>query len=314
MLDKVIIWGLRDSWHTHRHIHSSFFKAFKYMGYETYWLNSLEEAKKNGIKMENAFILHSDTDFPTEDPPICKTCFYFLHFLEDTFASTVKSTLGSGNLCQFLFYDNSKDSWVNNVRLGPCVYWNESKNTILFPWATNLLPHEIQKNMEMLDHLEKRDIVIHVGSFCNGWEKPYQEYARHMRVHGIPFRNMFNISDDDNELVVKHSYAAPALQFATQVAGSYLPCRIFKNISYGAMGITNNKYVHEYFGKELLYSEDLKELADMTIDFNNKPLLEKNKRIKGLMQKVMNDETYVSRIEMILRCISDSKSVTLNKK
>jgi hypothetical protein len=36
---KIIIWGYPLYSHTHSYIHDAFYKAFKYLNYETYWFD-----------------------------------------------------------------------------------------------------------------------------------------------------------------------------------------------------------------------------------------------------------------------------------
>mgnify|MGYP006419383869 CR=1 FL=1 len=38
-INKVIIWGHKLHSHTHSYIHDSFYKAFKFLGYNTYWFD-----------------------------------------------------------------------------------------------------------------------------------------------------------------------------------------------------------------------------------------------------------------------------------
>ena len=42
-IKKVIIWGLEPNSHTHSYIHESFFRAFQYLGYETYWVSDCSD-------------------------------------------------------------------------------------------------------------------------------------------------------------------------------------------------------------------------------------------------------------------------------
>ncbi len=74
-----------------------------------------------------------------------------------------------------------------------------------------------------------------------------------------------NISPDENMKVIQQSYIAPTIQCAWQVQNHYVPCRMFKNISYGKMGITNNKYVYELFDKKIIHSENIEELINKSV-------------------------------------------------
>ena len=50
MFEKVIIWGHKLHTHTHSYIHYGFYKAFKHLNYDVYWLN---ENDMNNDKFKN---------------------------------------------------------------------------------------------------------------------------------------------------------------------------------------------------------------------------------------------------------------------
>lgn len=113
---------------------------------------------------------------------------------------------------------------------------------------------------------------------------------------------------------IQDAYIAPALQFKWQVDKEYIPCRIFKNISYGKMGITNNSAVNNIFGNKLIYDKDLEKLADKCMVFYNKPKKYQIKRIVKLMKIVKEKHTYVSRINFILDFLKKEKNIEIRKK
>lgn len=315
--NKVIIWGLRDSGHTHSFIHAGFFKAFKHMGYETYWFNSVSEAVEHKVDTLNAFYLFVDLvdqphgPFPL--PPLHPSCFYFGHHVVDKQKQTILEVVPIENVMWFGIstLNNKAQYHISDV------YGYDAANDLLFlNWATDLLPHEIQRNIELLDAMPASEpTIFHVGSMSNGWAAPYVEFMKHMREYGVGFRqfgpdSQFGlVSDEQNQILIKQSFAAPALQFKWQVDVEYIPCRIFKNISYGKMGITNNPGVHRLFGEKTLYSSDLKELAKMTYEFESNP--KKSDIIKELMEEVKEKHTYVSRIKMIMGYVDKHKHLKI---
>ena len=42
LFDKVIVWGFPLHTHTHSYIHGGWVKAFKSLGYDTYWFHDNE--------------------------------------------------------------------------------------------------------------------------------------------------------------------------------------------------------------------------------------------------------------------------------
>jgi hypothetical protein len=106
------------------------------------------------------------------------------------------------------------------------------------------------------------------------------------------------VSSEENMNLIKESLIAPALQSQWQVDNGYIPCRIFKNISYGKMGLTNNEAVYKLFEEKILYNTSIDELLEMGIEFEKKN--DKNEIIIELMKDVRDNHTFINRINTIL--------------
>lgn len=90
---------------------------------------------------------------------------------------------------------------------------------------------------------------------------------------------------------------APAIQGEWQCRQGYIPCRIFKNISYGQFGITNSKTVFDLFGGNIIYNTDTYQL------FMDAEEYIRNATIEDLykqMDFVRDNHTYISRINCLL--------------
>lgn len=65
--------------------------------------------------------------------------------------------------------------------------------------------------------------------------------------HGV--LHFAGVSMEENVRLVQQAYLAPSVQGSQHlkhvdeqgVTKAYIPCRIFKNLSYGALGVTNNE-------------------------------------------------------------------------
>ena len=80
--------------------------------------------------------------------------------------------------------------------------------------------------------------------------------------HNISFVHCVGISDEDNILNVRRSRIAPAVGGAIQVTKNMLTCRLWKNISYGQLGITNLPKSLDVFGTDLVFDCDIDKLVD----------------------------------------------------
>jgi hypothetical protein len=80
----------------------------------------------------------------------------------------------------------------------------------------------------------------------------------------------------------------------------YIPCRVFKNISYGRLTGTNSENVKKFFGDFVIFNENPSELYHDLI----KSEKEKNtKLIRESILFVKENHTYKNRIENLLKLI-----------
>lgn len=105
------------------------------------------------------------------------------------------------------------------------------------------------------------------------------------------------MDENQHQRLITSAYLAPAIVGEWQKKVGYIPCRIFKNISYGQLGVTNSRHVYELFDHKIVYNPDTyqlffdakKRLETITLD-----------EIYELMDLVKTKHTYVNRIQTIL--------------
>jgi len=76
----------------------------------------------------------------------------------------------------------------------------------------------------------------------------------------VSFKHKFSISPQENCDLILHSYFAPTIVGKWQDEEGYIPCRAFKNASYGQYLVTNSKTVYNLFGGRGVYNKDTQEL------------------------------------------------------
>ena len=188
---------------------------------------------------------------------------------------------------------------------------------IIIPWATDLLPEEINQNILLLPSIISNNISNNISNFIGMPLQHNQILKDALEKYGIEYKNYggtFNKDSDKNKSIqeniklIQESIIAPALQSDWQIENEYIPCRIFKNISYGKMGITNNKAVNELFNNKLIYSENIEELIKQGLEFEKRN--DKFYKIKELMIEIRDNHTYINRIQYIFNYLF----VKINKK
>jgi hypothetical protein len=328
---KVVIWGYPLDTHTHSYIHYAFEKAFKFLGYETLWLNN--DSNITGIDFNNSlFFVSGDQD---KNIPVLSNSYYILHNVDSRkyFNANCKKI--------FLQVFNKCTSEMNGIeKVNNHTFFDRISNCLFMPWATDLLPHEIDLNNANNQTDNKNCVWIGTYGGGNGiYENesvinPFFEECKKNKIKIIcitPWANeecrnknnkifkesktnielikklqtddiktwYYPTSFEENRMLINNAYLAPTLQGQWQIDSWYIPCRIFKNISYGHLGITNSKAVSDIFNGELIYDTNSVELFNKSIEKkNNSDCLD---WIKYLMNEVKTKHTYINRVEEILK-------------
>jgi len=290
---KVILWGHKLHSHTHSYIHWGFKRAFEALGYPTYWFDKNDNVRS--FDFSNAlFITEGNVD---QGIPLRADCRYILHNCAMT---KYKQLFDQGNciILQVYSHDCIKRG---EEKIGPCMHMDLSQKIIYLPWATDLLPNEIDAIKAKITTIHKKRAVYMVGSV--GGSDRFENRSKHdafrraCEDNGVQWLNPKGLSMDDNIRVTQESLVAPALQSQWQCDNGYIPCRIFKNISYGQFGVTNSKTVWELFDKKIVYNSDTYQLfydaVNRTKNMNISELYE-------LMDFVRDNHTYLNRIERLL--------------
>lgn len=298
MFERVIIWGHKLHTHTHSYIHYGFYKAFKHLNYDVHWLDEddIHSECYSNFNFDNClFITEGQVDSLI---PINNSNIYILHNCniekyKDIDKKFNLQVITKSDLEKYKFDKIDNASYYHSDLLMMC-------------WATDLLPDEINKNILKVktNNIKSKNILNFVGMPIYPWD----EVLKWCNNNNIIYKsyggfNHTNVSSGVNMKLIQESILAPAIQEPWQVKNGYIPCRVFKNISYGKMGLTNNKFVNEFlFNEKLLYNEDIHKLMNMGIEFNNNISLEANKKLLlELMENVRDNHTYINRVNSIIK-------------
>jgi len=281
--NQIVIWGHKLYSHTHSYIHYGFFKGFKHLNYKCLWLDN-DDNIENIDFTNSLFITEGQVD---EKIPLKDDCLYIIHNCNKDKYNNVKT------VCLQVF---TMDCLKYNAKMIPNEYGFYIDDCIFICWATDLLPNEIDNNINNINNNNNNNIkeLNFIGNPTQPWDKVnlfcqenniiYKHYGGFSTNKKSPKENM--------ELIQK-SILAPSIQDSWQVENGYIPCRIFKNISYGKMGLTNNIIVQNLFNDNLLYDNDINNLLHKGLEFNNKNLL------VNLMEEVKQKHTYINRINAL---------------
>lgn len=292
--DKVVIWGHKKNSHTHFYIHNAFNKAFKHLGYDVYWFD--DEDVIEDFDFENSlFLVEGQVD---RKIPLRNDCKYILHNCNNS----KYQHLDQKNWMRLQVYTDDVLDWPSAKQVEPFVYFDIEAKTLFMPWATDLLPHEIDAQKDKIRNRTIQNKIYWIGTIGEGEFGNIHEitpFVKAAEESGIEFIKLHpgQATVEENAELISISYLAPAILGDWQVKKGYIPCRIFKNISYGAMGVTNSVRVFELFQRRIVYNPDTYQLF-----FDAKERLKKYTLTKTyrMMDFVKKNHTYLNRIARIL--------------
>jgi len=315
---KYVVWGYKNVYHTHTHIHEAFYRTLKLTGKTVEWLDAADDIRDKDFS-NTFFISNSDcinnSYWPWKTPiissiPLRTDCFYAIHGLNNDAAVSdilrpFKNKLSWNVLTTETWTKNIIPPWFpapeGRIDLDvEAPFWPKEGN-LQFRWATDLIPSEIEANKpkEMLSL--KNKVVHYIGTLWWVNEKELAEFRRACIDDGVEFKQTGAgqdgvISHEDNIRMVRESYMAPSISGTHHLTEGYAPCRIFKNISYGQFGITNSKYVNELFENRLIYNPDPYQLY-----FDAKERLQNMhvSELHELMDFVAAKHTYLNRLDIL---------------
>lgn len=323
---NYVVFGFKNSYHTHSHIHEAIFRALKYMGKQVEWLDEYDDLSKRDFS-NTLFITEHIAARPI---PLRNDCVYLVHGgLSDNY---IQAKLSGYNMYTWnVYHDFShscgsegillKDWNPNTPELTEKIWVDEDftyypkEKHMNFRWATDLTPPEIEANKTGAKLLNTDSKVINwVGTFWHVNEKEIGEFRRACADNRIDFRhfgagqangdghlgNGKVVSIEKNIQLVRESYFGPAIVGSHHITEGYSPCRIFKNISYGQFGVTNSKRVNEIFSNKLIYNPDCYKLF-----YEAKERLQSMKieELYSLMDEVSQKHTYINRLNSIFRVL-----------
>jgi hypothetical protein len=307
---RVIIWGHKLHSHTSSYVHFGFYKAFKALGFDVYWFDDSDDVAE--FNFDNCiFLTEGQVD---KNIPLNKSCKYILH------SGNHEKYLNLKKINIQIFHNFIEADPVpgthptfttkNKItKINPYTYLTDE--TIYQPWATDLLPDEINLD-EARNELNNKDCIWigtygdRISEYQNSIELDlfFDECKKNkINVKIIdPWKNP--VSFEENKKMVNESFLAPAIQGPWQIKHGYAPqCRILKNISYGHMGITNNPHVNNLFDNLLVFDHDPARLFYKAIERKNNPNIIND--IKFLMNEVKNKHTYANRANVILSVLEN---------
>lgn len=247
---KVVIWGERlvnGSSHTHAYVHAAFFRAYQRTIENVIWLSDTDNV--DGVDFSNTLFITEG--FKNEKMPIRNDCWYVLHHVDFKRFSHI------GERCLNLkAYSTVNSSLTKNQNV--ISRWETFADSfeegglvsklLVMPWATHLLPEEIEILPRSVIASRKTNTVYWVGSITEGEMgnvNEIQRAASSLAELQISFAYARVTEGWESRFAAQTSWISPAIVGDWQRRVEYLPCRAFKNASYNRVPVTNSSAIIE---------------------------------------------------------------------
>jgi hypothetical protein len=320
---KVILWGHPLYSHTYSYIHAAFFKAFEALGFQVFWFHDYN-FPENFDYSNTLFITEG---FADKFIPLNDTSIYVVHGVQDPRKYQEANPMGfvdmrynhvwhSDHIYNFTIDKKTLE------KVGPSCYFESKKNSTIqysnsyisnitvpdydkfyITWATNKLPDEIDFD----DVNFPRNNEIH---FCGNLSSQgrcenlsvFQPFINECIKNNIPFlhNDPFSNPLTEEEIYsrIKKSLIAVDLRGPEHLRNGYVPCRVFKSISVGHLGMTNSPEVAMELEGHCLLDTDPASLFYSALEKS-----QDKEFILDSMKYVKYNHTYINRVKSLLEVV-----------
>jgi hypothetical protein len=325
--DKIIVWGaMFDTGHTHAFVHDACVRAAEYLGYPTYWLdnrhNLPDEFFDNALIISEQWLVFANGI--SNKLPLRPTSTYLIHYIGNK--GPVEGNPGAsmyvgkvGRLIDFRFANNWGVDGVEDknyaykfekekytpINDGTSFFEKGSDYDIFYSiWATDLLPNEIDFETRLIPFNEPK-FAFFGGTIREDNQEMFMPFIEECEKNKLPFvynspwQNPLTVEQMRNAVV--QSYLPLDVRPRNHLANGYISCRSIKNISYGALCLTNSKETYDFFDQEVAYADNPKDLFYVAQEMQNNP--KTKDLILNQMKKVKDKHTYVNRIKDMITAV-----------
>jgi hypothetical protein len=237
-MKSIVIWGLENTRHSHRFIHQGFYKNFKKIGYKTTWVE--DELANQSIESDYVFA----SGISVEHLKLKKHTSYIFHNVD---LDESKIDFINKNKVKYLnlqvFTKDAKGLNIENKN----IFYDDITNTLYQPWGTPLSEEEWWPYQPR----NRSHIEWWVGSVWNndlnqGNRETINIYRKALLERKILFLKrggsrltLNGLSEEKNANLIRKSKYGATIVGNWQKDSHYIPCRLFKNLTYGLPIISN---------------------------------------------------------------------------
>jgi hypothetical protein len=305
---KVVIWGHKPHAaksllhtsvrrHTHSYIHEGFFRAFQFLGFETHWLD--DHSPVEGFNFTDCLFLSEDQ--VDNRIPLDQKATYVIHHSSKSKYDDLGARLL--HLNNFTTEIRNKQSPVfggpSLEALDDVTYFDSNSRRLFQPWATDLLPPEIDPRILIPFNSEVTN-VNYVGTFKHdNLSAEVSKFKGAIRHSGRKFRVFSAVDNITSRHLVENSFISIDLRGDWHQEVGYIPCRIWKSLSYGKFIGSNSMKLKEIFGQRVAFAKTEDLFSTTKLAYSQLSREDMSETVAWIRQH----HTFVNRASRILDCL-----------
>ena len=200
------------------------------------------------------------------------------------------------------YYEPSTNQ-VIDFKNGKVSYRIDDFDKIYIGWATNLMPNEINEDDVYYPRSNK---VYFLGSLSSDGKYAniplIEEFARECQKNNIEFAlNNFSanqLTEEDYIRLCKESLLGFDIRCQADVEWGRISCRLYKNMSYGHLGMTNCYEAYKELDEHCIYNE-----SSSGIFYDAIAKKDDYEFIKKGVNYIKEYHTYVNRVKSMMKVI-----------
>ena len=288
---RLVIWGVSNPIHSHHYIHKGFYETAKQLGSSVIWLPDKLESVQYIESSDLVIAVNVSANYL----PIREDVFYVLH----NFPTSIVEACNCINL-QVLTADTLEILDKSAIKLRGNAWFDEKSKTLVQSWGC---PRNYDKFLKPIDNRNNK-FELFVGSVWDnalnqGNKTMIDDYKRYLTAFSKSLLNSRYVPEAVMNMSVRSSPVGAAFVGPWQEKHGYIPCRLFKAISLGKIGLINSQFTNKILNLKLP-SCDLRELLEWYFSLDNRLYLE----IAYEHQNLIRYETYETKLENIVDSVS----------
>ena len=294
-IEKIVIWGLKKNYHSHYFIHLGFFNILKNKKIKVLWV---EDKIQNNIFLDIKTLVIA-VDVESKNLEFDKGAYYCTHNID----TSILRNISKKRIIklQVITYDNYKTYFKKSIKFDGVSYYDKTENTLFQSWGSSIEEKDFQKPVSFLKN--KLYFEFFVGSIWNnelnqGNFEIIDEYRNLCKSKNVTFVHCKHIPEKYYSSYIKYSRYGISIVGTWQKNHGYTPCRVFKAIASGKLGMINSNLsmkIYDY----ILGNNNLSKLIENYEELNEKKLFD----LIEYQQNEIKKETYAAKISNILYCL-----------